>query len=262
MNRIIAAAITAAFVIAGLMTGCSELEKELITGSGNPETVEFEYSDFSRLEVGHSFEVDVSSSETYSLSVTVDDNLLDHLDVRKSGETLIIALDSGYNYRDTTQLATITMPRITEVKLSGASAADIGAFSSGNHISFRLSGASSADLENLQAGDASFRLSGASRILAIVEVADCEIDLSGASTITLAGSGDDLSADVSGASRLSLEDFIVNNARVNLSGASTGTVNSTGTLDASASGSSHLRYVGEPTLGHIDTSSSSSVSRQ
>jgi hypothetical protein len=113
----------------------------------------------------------------------------------------------------------------------------------------------------LIAGDASFRLSGASFASGSVQVFDCEMDISGASTIAFVGSGNDLSADVSGASRLSLEGFKVNNARVDLSGASTGTVNLTGTLDASASGASHLRYVGDPTLGDIDTSSSSSVSR-
>lgn len=262
MNRIIAAAVIAALIIAGLLVGCSECEKELITGSGTLETVEFEYSDFSKLEAGYSFKVDVSSSESYNVSITVDDNLLDYLDVRKSGDTLIISLDSAYNYRDTTQLATITLPHITELILSGSSGADIGAFSSSDPIYFGFSGSSSADLENLKAGDASFRLSGSSRASGNVQVSDCEIDLSGSSTITLDGSGDDLSADASGSSRLLLEDFQVIDARIGLSGSSTGTVSLTGTLDASASGSSHLSYIGDPTLGDIDTDASSSVSKK
>ena len=259
MNRIIVATVIVALVISGLMAGCDELDKQLITGSGNLETVAFEYSDFSELEVGYSYKVDISSSDSYSISITVDDNLLDHLDVRKSGDTLIITMDSGYNYRDTTQLATVTMPNISELILSGASAADIGAFRTSDPVYFRLSGASSAAFENLLAGDASFHLSGASHASGSVQVYDCEMEVSGASTIAFVGSGNDLSADVSGASRLSLEGFKFNNARVDLSGASTGTVNLTGTLDASASGASHLRYIGDPTLGDIDTSSASTV---
>jgi len=71
-----------------------------------------------------------------------------------------------------------------------------------------------------------------------------------------------LLANVSGASHFNLDDFIANNADVNFSGASRGTVNLNGRLDANLSGASRLWYIGEPTMGDINTSGASAISRK
>jgi len=54
----------------------------------------------------------------------------------------------------------------------------------------------------------------------------------------------------------------VNNADVNLGGASTGTVNLHGRLDTDLSGASKLEYVGEPTMGTINISGGSTLSKK
>ena len=74
------------------------------------------------------------------------------------------------------------------------------------------------------------------------------------------GSASDIVIEGSGASRVELADFPLNNADINLSGASTGTVNLKGRLDAELSGASKLRYIGEPTMGNINTSGGSTIS--
>jgi len=71
-----------------------------------------------------------------------------------------------------------------------------------------------------------------------------------------------LEVEASGASDVELAEFTVTNADFELSGASNGTIDLDGTLDADLSGSSHLRYTGEPTIGHIDISGSSTLSGQ
>jgi len=89
-----------------------------------------------------------------------------------------------------------------------------------------------------------------------------EFDISGASTIQLEGSANDMVASASGASRFNLGGFTVNNADVDFSGASSGTVNLDGRLDADLSGASRLWYIGEPTMGTIDTSGASTISQK
>jgi hypothetical protein len=89
-----------------------------------------------------------------------------------------------------------------------------------------------------------------------------EFDISGASTVQLDGSANDIDANLSGASQLNLEDFPVNNADINFSGASSGTVNLGGSLDANLSGASRLWYIGEPTSTDINTSGASTVSKK
>jgi hypothetical protein len=66
-------------------------------------------------------------------------------------------------------------------------------------------------------------------------------------------------AGVSGASRFSLDDFTVSDANINISGASTGTINLSGRLDANVSGASTLLYIGEPTMGTINVSGASTL---
>jgi len=67
------------------------------------------------------------------------------------------------------------------------------------------------------------------------------------------------SLDVSGASSAELESFACANVQATVSGASSAVVNTSGSLDAEASGASHLSYVGNPTLRNVDTSGSSTV---
>jgi hypothetical protein len=88
------------------------------------------------------------------------------------------------------------------------------------------------------------------------------VNLSGASTLTAQGSGDDLEVHASGASNSDLTSFLVNDAFVDVSGASQATVNLTGILDVQASGASSVHYIGEPTLGVINTSGASTVNKR
>jgi hypothetical protein len=71
-----------------------------------------------------------------------------------------------------------------------------------------------------------------------------------------------LAVDGSGASHLKLADLKVGNADVTLSGASDATINLAGRLDADLSGASTVEYIGEPTLGIMDTTGASTVKRK
>jgi hypothetical protein len=113
---------------------------------------------------------------------------------------------------------------------------------------------------DMSAGDIRFDVSGASRVTGDLTAGDADLDISGASTVELQGSGGNIVVDASGASHAKLADFPVNNANVKLSGASNGTVNLDGRLDANLSGASRLSYMGEPTMGSITTSGGSMLS--
>jgi len=234
-----------------------------VRGSGDLETREFDYNDFTRVEVGTAFEVEVVQSESFSISVTADDNIFDYIVVSKSGETLEIKLRTGYRYFHYTAIAEITMPQLDRLYFSGATSGTVSGFSSAQDLYIELSGASSLDMVNMAVGDVEFELSGASNLTGdITADGDARFDLSGASSVDLSGSADDLYADASGASSLVLENFPVADDTIEHSGASSGTVNLDGVLNADLSGASHLYYIGEPTLGDIDTSGASGISKK
>jgi hypothetical protein len=85
------------------------------------------------------------------------------------------------------------------------------------------------------------------------------LDLSGGSHISVSGSGADIAIDASGGSGADLASFSVVNANVDASDGSQVTVNVSGTLNVDASGGSQVYYLGDPTLGVIDTSGGAQV---
>ena len=227
--------------LATLSVGCAP-PRTAITGSGDLVTRKEEISAFDKVDVGHAFRVDIRQDETFSVVVRVDDNLLDHLVLEKQGSTLKIGLKPNRFYRGYTGEATVTMPELTELELSGACRGNITGFQSGETLRVSLSGASQLE-GDIEAGDARFNLSGASQL-------------------TLSGSGDDLRLEASGASIVDLSDFSVDDADLDASGASQATVYASSTLDVDASGASTVTYLGRPRMSRIDTSGASSVQRE
>lgn len=234
-----------------------------VVGSGNLITKEFDFGDFTAVEVGSAFDVEITQSSSYSISITADDNLFNYTEADKTGDTLTIRLKWGYNYQTVTTRAKITMPELHELQFSGATHGTVVGFSSSHKLILGLSGASSLDMASMSSGEVEIDLSGASNLNGNLTASeDAIFVISGASTIELVGEADDVVISASGASHLELSDFPVRNATVNLSGASHSTINLDGRLDAVVSGVSHLRYIGDPTMGDIITSDVSTVSRK
>jgi hypothetical protein len=213
-----------------------------LIGSGNLETEEYAFADFTRVEISTAFEFEIQQSSSYNISVTADDNVMDYVEVSKVGQTLKIGLGTVTWLGPKTLRASVTMPQLNGLTVSGASHGDIYDFTSTE--------------------DVDITVSGASRVNGDITAGNVEFDISGASTIQLEGSANDMVAGVSGASRLNLGSFTVNNADVSLSGASSGTINLNGRLDAGLSGVSRLSYIGEPTMGTINTSGASTLRKK
>jgi len=213
-----------------------------LVGSGNLTTEDYAFTNFTKVEIGSAFDFEIKQSSSYKISVTVPDCLTDYVQVFKDGQTLKIRLVTVTWLGPVTLRASVTLPQLRDLTVSGASRGTISDFSSTE--------------------DLNITVSGASRVTGDITANNVEFDISGASTIQLEGSANDMVADVSGASSFNLGDFTVNNADVDFSGASSGTVNLNGRLDADLSGASRLWYIGEPTMGNIDISGASTISKK
>ncbi len=257
--KIIVVALLVALLSSELLAGCFGGG---ITGSGKLETREMDYGDFTKLNVGYAFEVEITRADSFFVSITLDDNLFEYLDIAKRGDrdTLYIGLDPAYSYRSFTHKAKITMPDLYGLDLSGATRGTVQGFSLSHDFSVDLSGASMLGMSDMSAGNINFDISGASRVSGDITADDADFDVSGASRAELEGSASDIGINASGASSVELDDFPVNNAEVNLSGASRGTVNLNGRLDVDLSGASNLQYIGQPIMGTINISGGSTIS--
>lgn len=80
--------------------------------------------------------------------------------------------------------------------------------------------------------------------------------------MNMTGEGGDLSIEASGGCRLDLSGFHVASANVNMSGGCEASINLDGKIDATLSGGARLTYVGNPTMGNINTSGGGTISRK
>jgi hypothetical protein len=136
------------------------------------------------------------------------------------------------------------MPNLYELEFSGGTHGTLEGFTASHEFVVDLSGGSHLSGDFTTSGDAQFTLSGGSHVTG------------------LDGAANDLTISGSGGSHLDLSDFTVHDATVNLSGGSHATINLDGRLDGDLSGGSHLLYIGDPTLGDINTSGDSTVGKK
>ncbi len=260
MNRLVLGVLATAVIVPAMAGGCVT-PGTVVTGSGKVETREMDFSDFSRIEVAAAFEVEVVRADSYSVSVTADDNLFEYIHVSRLGKTLRIRLKSGVGYLSPVPSARVSMPVLSGLDFSGASRGSVSGFDDGSELVINLSGASFIDLGGIVADDLRVSASGASRLVGEITAGEARLDASGASRLVLRGAADDVVLVVSGAGRAELDDFPVYSADITLSGASRATVYVDGRLSIDLSGASTLRYSGEPAIGELSITGSSTLSR-
>ncbi len=219
-------------------------ESNMFHRESHKKTEEFTLRDFTGIEVGGAFEVEIVRSDSYSVSITAENELFRNLDVSKEQNTLRIrhSRHTGWRAQITRPKARITLPVLKELRLSGVTRGTVSGFSSSEAFKLSLSGASS--------------LSGE------MTTGDAELELSGATRVRLTGSAKDAVIEASGANHMELGDFSVHNAAVRLSGVSHCTLRMDGKLDARLSGHSHFGYIGNPMMGNIRTSGVSRLSKE
>ena len=257
-KAVIPVVLTAVLIAATLFSGCEETAPEDVI------TEERYFYDFTYLDVGSAFEVEITRSDAYSIIISADESLFDFIEVSKVGGTLKVYLNPRHIFTDFTigekiLKAEITMPALHGLQLSGACRGTITGFKSSHDFTLIVSGLSSLETVDFKVGDAEAEVSGASRVSGNMTAYDTIFEVSGASSLELGGSADKIILEVSGASRADLADFPLNNADIGLSGASEATVYVKGKLDIMASGASRLYFYGNPTLGVPDVSGASTI---
>ncbi len=234
----------------------------LVVGEPEGPTVTryYDFTDFTAIEIGDAFELTVTPGDGYSVAITARESLFDDIAVDQSGDTLRIDLEVILVNFSRSGQVDITMPELTGLSLSGAAAATANGFASDRDADIRLSGASRLEMD-METGNFTAALSGASRVNGRLAATTTDIDLNDASRIDLTGSGGDIRLNASGASNADLTYFPGEDVVIVLSGASHASVDVSGRLDAALSGASHVDYTGEPTLGDLDISGGSSLER-
>lgn len=196
--------------------------------SSGADSQVYQFKDFDEVKLISLFDFDITRGNNFSVRLEGDENDLDDVYLSQTGDELEIRYGKNTDWWKSRKLKDkvkvfIEMPELEYLKATGACDGEIRDFTE---------------------ADMSLELDGASKLWADVTVQYLEVDLEGASELTLVGSGDDLKADLVGASELNAYNYSVDDAEVNVSGASTAKVYVKNELEADASGASKIRYRG------------------
>lgn len=228
MIRTLAAG-TAALGTALLLSACTiagdgpMLSSSDLTGDVTTEDRGLE--GFTVVHVGGYAGLEVSEGADYSVTVTTDSGLQEHVSTSVDDDTLFISQDYGFFGTPPDVTVEVTVPDLDAVELSGASRAAV-----------RTSGGESLRISS----------SGAAEIDVHANPTALTLDVSGAGSVTLHGTVGHAEISASGASDVNGEDLTAGDASVDASGASSVSLRVRESLDAKASGASDVRYWGTP----------------
>ncbi len=240
------------------LAACSGLH--IIVGTGNVISKSYDIKDFNKIEISSALQYEITQAQGFSVSVAAHENIFTYMDVYQSGTTLVVRMKPG-SFSNTSAKATITLPQMESLTVSGASKGSTKGFNQTAPLKIEVSGASQLDLD-AKAGASDVTVSGASRITGHLEAQDTRFGVSGASRCQLEGSAGSTDLNISGASRFDCSNLILKNANANVSGASHAAVNTSGVLNLEVTGASSLDYYGNPTLNKAVVNGASQINKK
>jgi hypothetical protein len=204
-------------------------------------TTEISVSAFERISAAGTVQVRHHLADEHRVVVTVDENLVNYLEVITRNNELNIGTRSGnYSFRFTEFLVDVYSPVLTGVSMSGS-----GTFRAADEIAVPRFEAS---------------VSGSGRIEGTIECKNFTGIISGSGRITIYGSSENSNITISGSGHFNGFEFHSQNATVNISGSGRANIDVENSLDARISGSGTIIYRGEPTI-NSNISGSGSVTR-
>jgi hypothetical protein len=211
-----------------------------VQGSGVPAEETRTVPEFTALDVGNTIEATVAPGSGYSLKLRGDDNLLPLVVSEVRDARLTVRLKGNTSVRTKLGLkVTVTAPKITSARASGASS-----------------------IQTTAAGAERFEASadGTSRVIIEgLESQGLALEASGASQVSASGTTRTLKIELSGASQVHAGKLATTTAEVDLSGASSGTIRATESIQGDLTGASRLRILGTPAKEAVTISGASQV---
>ena len=87
MKKAIFSGVLITILITGvILAGCTAV---IISEEVGPTvTRTYVITDFTRIEIGHAFELEVTQADTYSVQIEANEGILDRIEVKKTGDKL------------------------------------------------------------------------------------------------------------------------------------------------------------------------------
>lgn len=230
-----------------------------IKGSGNIVTVQETVDPYNQITVHHGFNLKMVHGDSFELTIDIDDNLIDYLEVYTEDGCLSLGMKSDVIIRDGTLNAVVKTNDIEFLKGTGATKISLGNdVVSKNKFEMKLSGACEIK-GTIVSETVSIINSGAAVSKLKIHSRELFAKLSGASEFKASGQVEEVNMTVSGASSIRAGDLVCERADVRLSGASNLKLNVQQYIEMTASGGSDIVIIGHPQVGEQNVGAASSI---
>jgi hypothetical protein len=209
------------------LTATADRAAATIIGSGRSASKSWNIADFTALKVEDGFRAEITKGNRFSVTTSADDNVIEHVQVEKDGDTLTVRLTPKVNvHRKRPLTAAFTLPVLRALILRDTSKAVLEGFRSEASLKLLLADGSAAEGR--------------------LDVAKADFQVRDGSTLAFAGTAQEARLSVHDRSHLKLQDFVVGDAKVTLAHSSGAIIDVRKTLKYELSTDSRLEFAGEP----------------
>ncbi len=211
---------------------------DYITGSGNLITEKRPVTNFTGINVGGSFDVEVKIGPVAEVTVEADDNVIKYVETIVSGNILKIRTEGLHSMNNVHLKVYITVPALRSIKASASAEVKVlNVVRVEGRLSFDAS--SSADIE------------------ADVDAPEVDAEGSSSGSVTLSGKTKNYTARVSSSGDIKSFELLTENTKVSANSSGSAEVHASVALDANASSSGDITYRGAATVKKSISSSGS-----
>lgn len=169
-----------------------------VAGNGVTAEKTFEVKDFSRLDLNVPADVEYTMSDTYGLTVRMDENLFEYLTVAVENGTLKIG--SSVSLRNFKKLSMkLSSPTLESLECNGAVDFESAGTLRGEDFSLLVNGAADVGIASLDVKTAAFQVNGAGDIdVNLLDAERVSLSISGAGDADLSGKAKEVKVTVNG----------------------------------------------------------------
>ena len=175
--------------------------KNAVKGEGEVVSKTFDFKDFDKIVINGHADVDFSQSTGYEVTVSTQENILEWLDYKVDGTTLIIETKDHREIRATEYNLVIQAPELKKLTVNGASDFNVKTLRMEGDLDVQVNGAGDLDFDNIACNSLTVEVNGAAdaNLTAVDVLNTLTVKVNGAGDVDVTGKAQKASFEVNGA---------------------------------------------------------------
>ena len=217
-----------------------QISSKKIKGDGNQTTITRNVSDFEKIGVSGSFDVELIKGAEGEITIKADANLMEYIVTEVKKGKLQIKTKKGIQIKQSKKIKiTVTFESMNAIALAGSGNIHSSDLIESKELKLSLAGSGNMDLK--------------------VDTGDLKSSIAGSGNINLSGNSDELSCSIAGSGNVKGYELKANKTSVSIAGSGNVEVNAVEEIHASIAGSGSVFYSGNPTVQKAKSVGSGSI---